>query len=86
MGHVQLYCDRATMASCCFQRKRPAVDAEIEVPFAENSELSMVLSFEPGEGQNIVLPALPAARKNPCVPNFCLQGSFKFIVPILFYT
>ena len=37
------------------------MDAEVKVPSAENTELSVVLSFGPGVDQNILIHASPAA-------------------------
>lgn len=38
-----------------------SVDTEINVPFAENPQLSEILSDKPGAGQNEGLHALPTA-------------------------
>ena len=62
------------------------MDAEINVPFAKNSELSKGLFLKSGLGQNVALHALSASRKYAFF-IFIFSGlstSFLFFLPSVF--
>ena len=66
--------------------QRSATDADILGRLAETSEVSKVLSFKPGVGQNIALHASPTARKSSAgVPAFLIHSIWKRFFKFVFW-